>query len=149
LRRFAVPALIACVALMGGCSGNAHIDVANSQAADPATIDFPIFYVKRTIPPTSDDLRLLRTAVKPTNDQLVVPKADVYMRKSASPSADEVNISGRITGTDTYDVKDVDVSLDGKRVVFAMRGPLTQKMQQKDPPTWHLWEYIISTDTLQ
>jgi hypothetical protein len=149
VRRILAPAVVACVTLMSGCSGNAHIDVANSQAADPATIDFPIFYVKRTIPPTSDDLRLLRTAVKPTNDQLVVPKADVYMRKSASPSADEVNISGRITGTDTYDVKDVDVSLDGKRVVFAMRGPLTQKMQQKDPPTWHLWEYIISTDTLQ
>ncbi len=30
-----------------------------------------------------------------------------------------------------------------------MRGPLTQKMKQKDPPTWHLWEYVISTDTLQ
>jgi hypothetical protein len=143
------PAVVACIALMSGCKGNAHIDVADSQAADPATVDFPIFYVKRTIPPTTDDLRLLRTAVKPTTDQLVVPKADVYMRKSASPSADEINISGRITGTDTYDIKDVDASLDGKRVVFAMRGPLTQKMKQKDPPTWHLWEYIISTDTLQ
>jgi hypothetical protein len=149
VRRFLAPAVIACVALMSGCSGNAHIDVANSQTADPATVDFPIFYVKRTVPPASDDLRLLRAAVKPTTDQLVVPKADVYMRRSASPSADEVNISGRITGTDTYDIKDVDASLDGKRVVFAMRGPLTQKMQQKDPPTWHLWEYIISTDTLQ
>jgi hypothetical protein len=149
LRRFAVPALIACVALMGGCSGNAHIDVANSQAADPATVDFPIFYVKRTIPPATDDLRMLRSAVKPTNDQLVVPKADLYMRKSASPSADEVNITTRMTGTDTYDIKDVDVSLDGKAVVFAMRGPLTEKMKQKDPPTWHLWEYVIATDTLR
>jgi hypothetical protein len=149
LRCLLAPAVVACIALMSGCKGNAHIDVADSQAADPATVDFPIFYVKRTIPPTTDDLRLLRTAVKPTTDQLVVPKADVYMRKSASPSADEINISGRMTGTDTYDIKDVDASLDGKRVVFAMRGPLTQKMQQKDPPTWHLWEYIISTDTLQ
>jgi hypothetical protein len=140
---------VACVALLGGCSGNAHIDVANSQSADPATVDFPIFYVKRTIPPDSDDLRLLRAAVLPTNDQLVVPKADLFMRKSASPSADEVNITTRMTGTDTYDIKDVDVSLDGKRVVFAMRGPLTVKMKQKDPPTWHLWEYVISTDTLQ
>jgi Hydrazine synthase alpha subunit middle domain len=149
VRRLLAPAVVACIALMGGCKGNAHIDVANSQSADPATVDFPIFYVKRTIPPASDDLRLLRSAVKPTTDQLVVPKADVYMRKSASPSADEVNITGRVTGTDTYDIKDVDASLDGKRVVFAMRGPLTQKMQQKDPPTWHLWEYVISTDTLQ
>ena len=147
--RFAVPALIACVALLGGCSGNAHIDVANSQSADPATVDFPIFYVKRTIPPDTDDLRMLRDAVKPTNDQLVVPKADLYMRKSASPSADEVNITTRMTGTDTYDIKDVDVSLDGKAVVFAMRGPLTEKTKQKDPPTWHLWEYVIATDTLR
>ena len=30
-----------------------------------------------------------------------------------------------------------------------MRGPLTQKMKQKDPPTWHLWEYVIAKDTLQ
>ena len=147
LHRFLAAAL--CVGLLSACSGNAHIDVANSQSADPATVDFPIFYVKRTIPPDSDDLRLLRTAVKPTADQLVVPKADLYMRKSASPSADEVNITTRVTGTDTYDIKDVDASLDGKKVVFAMRGPLTEKTKQKDPPTWHLWEYVISTDTLQ
>jgi hypothetical protein len=149
LRRFAVPALVACLALMSGCSGNAHIDVANSQSSDPATVDFPIFYVKRTIPPDTDDLRMLRQAVKPTDDQLVVPNADLYMRKSASPSADEINITKRMTGTDTYDIKDVDVSLDGKAVVFAMRGPLTEKMKQKDPPTWHLWEYVIATDTLR
>jgi len=149
IRCFAAPALLACTAFLAACSGNAHIDVANNQAADPATVDFPIFYVKRTIPPDSDDLRMLRDAVKPTDDQTVVPTADLYMRKSASPSADEVNITKRITGTDTYDVKDVDVSLDGKFVVFAMRGPLTEKMKQKDPPTWHLWEYVISTDTLR
>src|SRR5438105_13816856 len=47
LRRLGMPALAACAALIAGCSGNAHIDVANSQTADPATVDFPIFYVKR------------------------------------------------------------------------------------------------------
>ncbi len=149
LRRLDIPALAACGALVAGCSGNAHIDVANSQTADPATIDFPIFYVKRTIPPNTDDLRMLRDAVKPTQNQLVVPKADLFKRASASPSADETNITARITGNDTYDIKDVDVSLDGKKVVFAMRGPLTQQMKQKDMPTWHLWEYVIATDTLQ
>jgi hypothetical protein len=149
LRRLGAPALAACAALLAGCSGNAHIDVANSQSADPATIDFPIFYVKRTIPPATDDLRMLRDAVLPTAAQLVVPKADLFKRQSASPSAGEINITARITGTDTYDIKDVDVSLDGKAVVFAMRGPLTAKMKQKDPPTWHLWEYVIATDTLQ
>lgn len=148
LRRLGIPCAVAWAALAAGCSGNAHIDVANNQSADPATIDFPIFYVKRTIPPDQDDLRMLRDAVLPTQNQLVVPKADLYMRRSASPSADEVNVTTRVTGTNTYDVKDVDASLDGKAIVFAMRGPLTAKMKQKDMPTWHLWEYVIAADDL-
>jgi Hydrazine synthase alpha subunit middle domain len=147
-----------CVAAgLVGCSGNAHIDVANSQQADPATVDYPIFYVKRSIPPQTDDLRLLRNAVLPlaatTNGTTTTPApvttADVYKRDSASPSANETNITKRVTGTDTYDIKDLDASADGGRIVFAMRGPLTAKMKQKDPPTWHLWEYVIATDTLQ
>jgi Hydrazine synthase alpha subunit middle domain len=149
LRRLGMPAIAVCAAaLIAGCSGNAHVDIANSQSADPGTVDYPIFYVKRTIPPNQDDLRMLRDAVLPTKNQTVVPKADLYMRLSASPSANEVNITTRVTGTSTYDVKDVDVSFDGKNVVFAMRGPLTANMKQKDPPTWHLWEYTLATDDL-
>jgi Hydrazine synthase alpha subunit middle domain len=156
LRRKGLPLLAACaVVSLAGCSGNAHIDVANSQSADPATVDYPIFYVKRSIPPQTDDLRLLRAAVLPqaaaANATTTPPvtTADLYERASASPSATETNITTRVTGTDTYDIKDVDASPDGTAIVFAMRGPLTAKMQQKDPPTWHLWEYIIATDTLQ
>src|ERR1700730_6451803 len=110
-RRIGAPPLPACAALVAGCSGNAHIDVANSQSADPATIDFPIFYVKRTIPPTTDHLRMLRDAVLPTQNQTTVPKADLFKRDSASPSANELNITARVTGTDTYDIKDVDATL--------------------------------------
>ena len=144
LRRLVAPALVACAALMGGCSGNAHIDVANNQTADPATVDFPIFYVKRTIPPASDDLRLLRAAVKPTTDQLVVPKADVYMRKSASPSADELNISGRITGTDTYDIKDVYAESKGNGFdVKALRTII--RLRKQDPNERQEEESILET----
>jgi hypothetical protein len=155
-RRLGLPVLAACaVASLAGCSGNAHIDVSNSQSSNPGTVDYPIFYVKRSIPPNTDDLRMLRDAVLPVAPAAgattppVVTTADLYKRDSASPSANETNITKRITGTDTYDIKDVDASLDGKAIVFAMRGPLTAKMKQKDPPTWHLWEYIIATDTLQ
>src|SRR5882724_10710748 len=97
LRRLGMPALAAGAALVAGCSGNAQIDVANNQTADPATVDFPIFYVKRTIPPTTDDLRMLRDAVKPTQNDVTVPAADLFKRDSASPSANEHNITTRIT----------------------------------------------------
>jgi hypothetical protein len=134
---------------LSACSRGGSVAISDSQSADPATVDFPIFYVKRTIPPTTDDLRLLRNAVLPTANQLVVPKADLYKRASASPSATETNITARITGTDTWDVKDVDVSPDGKTVVFAMRGPLTAKMKQKDAPSWRIYVYDVASDKLR
>jgi hypothetical protein len=139
-------ALLATV--LGACSSGASFNIANSQAADPSTNDYPIFYVKRTIPTTAnimagaDDVRMMRVAF---------PSADLYMRASASPSAVETNITSRITTATpntTWDVKDVDASPDGTRVVFAMRGPMTAKQQQKNAPSWRIYQYVIATDAL-
>ena len=138
----AVSRLAGCVALawaLGACSPGTRVNLGGGQAADPATVDFPIFYVKRTIPMMSDDLRLMRPGV---------PQANLFMRATASPSATETNITARITATDSYDVKDVAVSADGTMVVFAMRGPLTPNMKDVDPPTWTIWQYTIASNTL-
>ena len=56
---------------LSACSSGGNVAVANSQSADPATVDFPIFYVKRTIPPGSDDLRMLRELIVHLGEQLV------------------------------------------------------------------------------
>src|SRR3984885_11405803 len=138
LARVAACALLACAA--AACSPGTKIDLGGGQSADPASTDYPIFYVKRTIPTMTDALRLLRPGV---------PTANLYMRATASPSATETNITTRITGTDSYDVKDVSVSTDGTMVLFAMRGPLTPNMLDFDPPTWAVWQYTIATDKLQ
>ena len=146
--RGGVRALLALALLgsaLGACSGGGSINIANSQTGDPATIDYPIFYVKRSTPLETngtlvqDDLRILNDAV---------PGADLYMRAAASPSAAETNITSRITAGAMYDVKDVDVSADGSVVVFAMRGPLTTNMQQDKAPSWRIWQYVIATASL-
>src|SRR5256714_1900029 len=122
LPRLAAALLTAALAAaLGACSGGGSVNIANSQLSDPATVDFPIFYVKRQVPLNSngtlvqDDLRVLRDAA---------PSADLYERATASPSATETNITARLTAGARWDVKDVDTSPDGTRVVFAMRGPL-------------------------
>ncbi|MGC1458631.1 MAG: hypothetical protein WA825_10165 [Steroidobacteraceae bacterium] len=143
---------LACAAalILAACSSGAgSIQTASGQAADPATIDFPIFYVKRYADPTQAqaaamDLRMLRFAI---------PSADLYMRSRAAPSGTETNITARITGTGSptaanYDIKDVSVSADGTAILFAMRGPLTKNMQQDKAPSWRIWQYVIATDAL-
>ncbi|HEY6823286.1 MAG TPA: hypothetical protein VI195_02505, partial [Steroidobacteraceae bacterium] len=144
MRATAFPAVLAALA---ACSGGWHIG-SNSQVTDPATVDYPVFYVKRQVPVdqagllVQDDLRIMRTLTPST------PSADLYMRKSASPDAAEINISARITAGQMWDVKDVDTSADGSRVIFAMRGPLTMNQQAKDAPCWRIYEYVIASDTL-
>ena len=141
-----------CVAagILGACSSGAgSIQTASGQTADPATIDFPIFYVKRYGDPTQKqaaamDLRMLRFAI---------PSADLFMRSRAAPSGIETNLTANITGTGTktaknYDIKDVSASADGKTILFAMRGPLTANMQQRNAPSWRIWQYVIATAQL-
>lgn len=136
---------LAVLAALAACSSGGNISLGKSQVADPATVDFPIFYVKRTVPTNADgtlqqdDLRIMRD---------IVPPADLFMRASASASASETNITARITAGQLWDVKDVDTSADGKRVIFAMRGPLTKNQQTKNPPSWRIYEYVIASDTL-
>src|SRR5215469_13621148 len=151
LRAAAFPALLAALA---ACSGGWHIG-SNSPVTDPATVDYPVFYVKRQVPVDQagllqqDDLRLLRpfTISTPTFTSST-PTADLFMRANASPSAPETNITARITAGQVWDVKDVDTSVDGSRAVFAMRGPLKMNQKAKDPPSWRIYEYVIASDTL-
>ena len=131
---------------LGGCSSGGSVDLGNSQIGDPATVDFPIFYVKRPVPLEADGITLTQDDLRIQRD--AVPGADLYMRASASPSATETNITARITTGAIWDVKDVDTSPDGKAVVFAMRGPLAMKQDVKKPPSWRIYEYIIATNDL-
>ena len=143
--------LLCAVALtLAACNGGGSVNIANSQPADGATLDSPIFYVKRTVPTNpggtlvQDDLRIMSQAL---------PSADLYMRAGASPSARETNITARITASAAaagqfWDVKDVDTSADGTLAIFAMRGPLTPKEDLTKAPGWRIYQYTIATDTL-
>jgi hypothetical protein len=141
-----LPAALLGTALIAACSsGGGSVTIANSQPPDSQTTDFGIVYIKRTVPTTQDDLRLRRT---------FIPQADLYLLNPTSTGGAEVNLTARVTAATTvpkgsfFDLKDVDVASDGTRVIFAMRGPLTPKQNDRDPPNWNIWEYVVATDTL-
>ncbi len=132
---------LAAVALLGACSGGGNIDIGSGQSAAPGQIDFPIAYVKRSIPnPMDDDARDLRT---------FFVDADVFVKDRADASVAERNITDRVTRTGMWDVRDLDVSADGRKLVFALRGPMIPNGDEEDQPTWNLWEYTFATDTLK
>lgn len=133
-------ALTAC----GGGSSDS-VGLGSGQGPDPATVDFPIAYVKRSLPAPpeefEDDAKLLRA---------FNVDADLFLRDRASPSVPERNLTQRITGdTELWDVKDVEGSYDGKLIIFAMRGPIDPDAEEEDLPKWGVWEYNRDTDALR
>jgi hypothetical protein len=132
-------ALVAVV--IAGCGGGGGAGPGSGQSPDPIVLDFPIAYVKRAVPTgnaaTIDARRLLEFE----------PGADLYVRDRASPSAGERNVTGELT-QGLGDVRDVEPSYDGTKLVFAMHRPLIEGAEPDQQPTWEIWQYIVATGEL-
>lgn len=141
MRKHAAGLLVAMAACLSACSGGGSIDIGSGQKAAPGTVDIPIAYVKRSLPPANrDQLKNMRT---------FFVDADVYVKDRADASVAERNITDRVTKTGQWDVRDLDVSSDGTKLVFAMRGPMVPNAQEIRQPKWAIWEYTFKTDVLR
>ena len=128
-------ALWAAVLCLGGCVGG------NSQSRDPVVVDYPIAYVKRPVPLNNQDEPRQLDA----RDALTFNEGgDLYIRDRAAPGAPERNVTFDITGG-LGDVKDVEVSYDGNKLLFALRMPEIEGADEEDQPKWEIWEYDFAT----
>ena len=91
--------------------------------------DFPVVFAKRDVAAVGN----------PTDGTIFRPGGDLMLRDLSSPSAETVNITASYT-QGTGDVSDPEVSYDGRRVLFSMRGP--------NDRTWNVWEYDLDTEGL-
>jgi hypothetical protein len=137
-----LPALIM-VGCQGGISGHAP-GLAGSQTQSPGTLNFPLAYVKRPAPastPKADiDVRDLITSTA---------GGDLYIRAQASPGSVETNVTKSIT-LGMGDVRDLDASPDGKKLVFSLRLPLNPNKPNTDvtQPNWKIYQYDAVTKTV-
>jgi hypothetical protein len=132
LPRFA--AWLAAGLLLSGCGGG------DGQDPDPLVEDFGMAFVMRPLAFNGNGA-LMQPDIREIESY--TPGGDLYYRDLASPSAPQRNISGAMTGG-MGDVKDVEVSYDGTRLLFAMRMPDIPGLDPEDQPTWNLWEYDIA-----
>ena len=129
----------ALLASLSGC-GDVQIGGGTAQVVE----DFGIAYIKRPIPVEVDantgEVSLIPQDVR----ELLTFNAggDIYYRGRAAPSSAEVNITDCITGG-TGDVRDLDVSFDGTKILFSLR--LEDPNPNDDTtPSWNIYEYDTS-----
>lgn len=133
-----LPTLL-CAVLLAACGGG------GGQSADPVVLDVPIAYVKRTLE-TGPQGMALQADVRQLG--AYAAGGDVYVRDRATASTDERNITRRLTGG-LGDVRDLEVSYDGSKLLFALRLPDIEGADPEEQPTWNIWEYEFASDTLR
>jgi len=138
----AIKAMLLVIALTscGGGSGG------TATTTDPVQLgDNGIAYVKRPVPRDANGNLIQNDARRAYTFNV---GGDLYYRAHSSPSATETNLSGAITGG-LGDVRDVEVSYDGTKLIFALRLPDLPNTQAEDQPTWNIWEYDFTTSQLR
>jgi len=147
--------ILLCVYLIG-CGGDQILTA--DQEPDPVVVDVPIAFIKRPTP-LDENLALVAQDLRIPNDFL--PGAQLFVKPRASVNAVEQNISDRAFFTDEqilaatetsplagYDIKDLSVSYDGTLLLFAMRAPEIEDADDDEQPSWNIWQYDLTTDTL-
>jgi len=114
--------------------------LAGGESLTPGVTNYPLAYIKRPVPKTDIDVRDLITSTT---------GGDLYVRAQASAGGLETNVTSSIT-MGKGDVRDLDVSPDGTKLVFSLRLPLNPALQNTDPkqPNWHIYQYDAATKTV-
>lgn len=132
-----LPVTVTLLAL-GACGGGGG----SSSGSGAAVENFPVAYVKRSVDVEAMD------RIDARDPLAFNAGADLYVRDLAAPGAADRNVTLRVTGGEG-DVKDVEVSFDGKKLLFALHLPEIEGADPEDQPTWNIWEYEFATDTLR
>jgi hypothetical protein len=142
--------------ILVGCGSDQILT--SEQEPDPVVVDVPIAFIKRVIP-LDEDLEIIPQNLGKPNS--FVGGAGLYIKSRASASAEETNVSDSAFFSPEeiaqaspekllapYDVKDLSLSYDGNRLIFAMRAPEIEGVDDDEQPTWNLWQYDVQEDEL-
>ncbi|MBZ2169070.1 hypothetical protein [Marinobacter sp. F4216] len=104
--------------------------------------DQPFAYVVRDYPEMGEvSSANERPPLDPRAPYAFEPGAQLMVRDRIALSSEERDVLTRYFGSSGYDVKDLDVSPDGERMVFAAHGPAGNAAHS----SWNIYEYTFAT----
>jgi hypothetical protein len=131
------------VFMVSGCKPGSG----DSQESDPVVIDRPVAYIQRPLPKDDSGNLLEQELLSPATFN---PGAQLFIKERATSSADTVDITaGTFADGELYDVKDLSVSSDGNKLIFSMRAPDIDGLDDDEQPKWNIWEYDLANDSLR
>jgi hypothetical protein len=121
------------------------------QQPDPVAVDFAVAYIARPIPREETEVGLGDIRATDLLDPTAFnPGARLYLKDRATATAPRRALTdGIFEAGALYDVKDLSAHPDGDRLLFALRAPELEGVDDDEQPTWNIWEYDLRTDELR
>ncbi|HEY7884996.1 MAG TPA: hypothetical protein VIC08_08635 [Cellvibrionaceae bacterium] len=151
LLSIAIGALAAC-----GGSGSPSPVGSGDQQPDPVVVDLPVAFIQRPLMVEDEDGGEPQVYLLPAPDQPLAfnPGASLWLKPRAThesgardiSSAAFVDSPGDGAG---YDVKNLSVHPDGDRLLFTLRAPMLEDVDEDEQPSWNIWEYNLPLDSLR
>ncbi len=126
--------ILALSSLLISCGGS-------DTGADPGIEEFPIAFVKRSILLDNNGNMDQPDIRQPLNS---TPGGDIYLKTRANLTSDAINITQALTNG-MGDVKDLDVSSDGKLLIFSLLKEDLTPNDNSDNPKWDIYIYDRET----
>lgn len=130
--------LLAASLQLAACGGSIG---GSSSESDPVIVDIPVAYIERPLPVDEDGQRIPYDYREPAAFH---PGANLWLKDRSGIGANARSLTDALFD-EPYDVKDLEVSYDGSKLVFAMRAPELPNVDDDEQPTWNIWVYDLST----
>ncbi len=127
--------------ILNACGGGSG---SSTEGADPGVLEVPIAFIKRPIPTDNQDQPV---QIDFRDPRFFTEGGDVFLRDNSSVIGQETNITAAIT-EGMGDVKGLNVSFDGKRIIFSLR-LFDPNPNDDDTPSWNIYEYDTELNLLR
>lgn len=141
--------------LLGACSGKSSQSSSESSSDAALAKDTPVAYVERGVNQTAESNNsrfeharsssAVQTPLELFSPYHFNPGARLYERSGIDVDAVSNELLTDYFKTSSYDVKDLNVSPDGQRLVFAAHGLISHPTDY----TWNIYEYDFSGKTIR
>ncbi|WP_298442726.1 hypothetical protein [uncultured Ferrimonas sp.] len=135
------------LAVLSGCDTETAI---RSEQPDPVLVEYPLVYLQRALIDDPDNSLIRAPSFDLRDPAKFNPGANLYIKNNALADTVAINLTAELfADAGPIDIRDLSVSDDGDSLLFSLRAPELEGVDEALQPSWNLWRYQHSSQQLQ
>lgn len=133
--------------LLSGCNTKLS---SNEESTDPVLVEYPVVFIERDIFINAEDDEPELARFSATDPIAFNPGANLLLKPNAFAESTAVNLTNALFADgEKIDIRDLSISENGQEFLVSIRAPEILNADENEQPTWNIWHYRQSSQTLE